>query len=276
MTHIRNRKHPSVQQPRVQRAMAAAIASLALPGMHGTGNAQTQAQAEVQVQAQTTLPEIKVEGAPVNNYKAESVANPKYTRPIAETPQTITVIRKEILQEQSATTLADALRNTPGVTMLMGENGNTSTGDSIFMRGFDTQGSIFIDGVRDVGTYSRDTFNVEQVEVVKGPAGADIGRGSPTGYINLISKVPLAENFAFGSVGLSSESWGRATADLNRTMPGLGSGAALRLNVMKQEGDVPGRDHVTNDAWAVAPSLALGLGTPALSVKVSRPGGFSE
>lgn len=272
MTHIRSRKHPSVQQPRLQRAMAAAIASLALPGIQGTGHAQThapdQAQAQAQTQsqrpplAQATLPEIKVEGAAVNDYKADTVANPKYTRPIAETPQTITVIRKEILQEQSATTLADALRNTPGVTMLMGENGNTSTGDSIFMRGFDTQGSIFIDGVRDVGTYSRDTFNVEQVEVVKGPAGADIGRGSPTGYINLISKVPLAENFAFGSVGISSESWGRATADLNRTMPGLGNGTALRLNVMKQQGDVPGRDRVTNDAWGVAPTLALGLGTP--------------
>ena len=74
--------------------------------------------------------------------------------------------------------------------------------------------------------------------------------------------MPLSENFATGSVGLSSESWGRATADLNRTLPGMGSGAALRLNVMKQEGDVPGRDRVTNDAWAVAPSLALGLGTP--------------
>jgi catecholate siderophore receptor len=250
MSYIRSRKHPVSQQPRVQRAVAAAIASLAVPGISGTA------------QAQTTLPEIKVQSNQVNDYKADTVDNPKYTRPISETPQTITVIKKEILQEQSATTLAEALRNTPGVTMLMGENGNTATGDSIFMRGFDTQGSIFIDGVRDVGTYSRDTFNVEQVEVVKGPAGADIGRGSPTGYINLISKVPLQENFAAGSLGVSSAPWGRATADLNRTSPGLGAGTAFRLNVMKQQGDVPGRDHVTNDAWGVAPSFALGLGTP--------------
>ncbi len=247
MSYIRSRKHPLSQQPRAQRAVAAAIASLALPGVAA---------------AQTTLPEIKVQSAPVNDYKADTLSNPKYTRPIAETPQTISVIRKEILQEQSATSLSEALRNTPGVTMLMGENGNTSTGDSIFMRGFDTQGSIFIDGVRDVGTYSRDTFNIEQVEVVKGPAGADIGRGSPTGYINLVSKVPLQENFATGSLGISSAPWGRATADLNRATPGLGASTAFRLNVMKQQGDVPGRDQVTNDAWAVAPSFALGLGTP--------------
>ena len=217
MSHIRSRKHSIDPQPRVQRAVAAAIATLAMPAMTGAVHAQSQA----------TLPEIKVEGAAVNDYKADTVANPKYTRPIAETPQTITVIRKEILQEQSATTLADALRNTPGVTMLMGENGNTSTGDSIFMRGFDTQGSIFIDGVRDVGTYSRDIFNVEQVEVVKGPAGADIGRGSPTGYINLVSKVPLAENFAIGTLGITTDSWGRATADLNRNLSGMGSGTLL-------------------------------------------------
>ena len=59
------------------------------------------------------------------------------------------------------------MRNTPGVTFLLGENGNTATGDSIFMRGFDTQGSIFIDGIRDLGSVTRDTFNTEQVKSAK-------------------------------------------------------------------------------------------------------------
>ena len=86
--------------------------------------------------------------------------------------------------------MSQALRNTPGVTFLLGENGNTATGDSIFMRGFDTQGSIFIDGIRDLGTVSRDTFNTEQVEVAKGPAGPDYGRSAASGYVNLASKVP--------------------------------------------------------------------------------------
>ena len=248
MAYIKSRKHPAV--PHAHRAVAAAIATLALPGITGV------------VHAQATLPEIKVQGAQENDYKSDTVSNPKYTQPLSETPQTISVIKKEILQEQQATTLGEALRNTPGVTMLMGENGNTSTGDSIFLRGFDTQGSVFIDGVRDVGTYSRDTFNIEQVEVVKGPAGADIGRGAPTGYINLVSKVPLPEDFATASFGVSTAPWGRLTADLNKALPGLGSGTALRLNVMKQQGDVPGRDHVTNDAWGVAPSFALRLGSP--------------
>lgn len=61
----------------------------------------------------------------------------------------------------------------------MGENGNTATGDSIFSRGFDTQGSIFVDGIRDLGSISRDTSNTEQVEIAKGPAGLDNGRCAP-------------------------------------------------------------------------------------------------
>jgi len=247
MSFIRSRKHTAATQPGMQRAVAAAIASLTVPSFTGLAHAQL------------TLPEIKVQESQPNDYKADAVSNPKYTQPLSETPQTITVIRKEILQEQGATTISETLRNTPGVTMLMGENGNTATGDSIFMRGFDTQGSIFVDGIRDVGTYSRDIFNIEQVEVVKGPAGADIGRGSPTGYINLSTKVPVQDNFSLGSLGVGSGPWGRATVDLNRNGPG---GTALRLNAMKQEGDVPGRDHVTNDAWGIAPSFALGLGTP--------------
>ena len=76
---------------------------------------------------------------------------------------------------------SQALRNSPGVgTFYAGENGATSTGDSIYMRGFDSSSSIFVDGVRDLGAVSRDLFNIEQVEVVKGPAGTDTGRSAAT------------------------------------------------------------------------------------------------
>ena len=128
----------------------------------------------------------------------QRVASPKFTQDLVDTPQTIAVVSKEVLQQQGATTLSQALRNTPGVTFLLGENGNTATGDSIFMRGFDTQGSIFIDGIRDLGAVSRDTFNTEQVEIAKGPAGPDYGRGAASGYVNLVSKLPTLENSALG------------------------------------------------------------------------------
>ncbi|HEY3393541.1 MAG TPA: TonB-dependent receptor, partial [Lacipirellulaceae bacterium] len=203
------------------------------------------------------LPKISVsEAAEVSN-KVDQVSSPKFTQPLLDTPQTIAIISSEVMQQQQQTTLSQALRNTPGVTFLLGENGNTATGDSIFMRGFDTQGSIFVDGIRDIGTISRDTFNTEQVEIAKGPSGPDNGRGAASGYINMATKVPVADDFSRSTLSYGTAENGRVTGDLNHFFEG--ANAAFRLNVMGQEGGVDGRDHVENSGWAVAPSLALGL-----------------
>eukprot|EP01036_Dinobryon_divergens_P055136 gene55136-73664_t len=146
--------------------------------------------------------------------------------------------------------------------MLMGENGNTTSGDSIFMRGFDTQGSIFVDGMRDLGQISRDVFNIEQVEVIKGPSGADTGRAAASGYINMITKVPSQEAFGNASLSVGDANRVRATLDLNRPLDIGLPGSALRLNLMVQDYGVPGRDEVKNKRYGFAPSLALGLNTP--------------
>ena len=85
--------------------------------------------------------------------------SPKFTQPIIDTPQTIQIIAKDLFNQQGATTLTEALRNTPGAgTFYVGENGNTTTGDAIYMRGFDVSNSIFVDGVRDIGSISRDSM----------------------------------------------------------------------------------------------------------------------
>ncbi|OZY85960.1 hypothetical protein CBP51_02710 [Cellvibrio mixtus] len=201
---------------------------------------------------------VKVEADAIGSYKADKLSSPKFTQPLVDTPQTLVVVKKELFQQQAATTLSETLRNTPGITMLMGENGNTSTGDSIFMRGFDTQGSIFVDGIRDLGSISRDTFNTEQVEIAKGPAGVDNGRGAASGYVNLSSKVANQEDAISGSVTGGTSDYARATLDVNKS---LSSSTAVRVNVMKQEAGVDGRDEVENNAQGVAASLALGLGT---------------
>lgn len=202
---------------------------------------------------------VKVEtDAEAGSFKAEKVSSPKFTQPLVDTPQTIVVVKKELFQQQSATTLSEALRNTPGITMLMGENGNTSTGDSIFMRGFDTQGSIYVDGIRDLGSISRDTFNTEQVEIAKGPAGVDNGRGAASGYVNLSSKLANQEDAISGAVTLGTADYKRGTLDVNRT---LGESSAVRVNLMKQEAGVDGRDEVENNFQGFAASLGLGLGT---------------
>jgi len=190
--------------------------------------------------------------------KAERVSSPKFTEPLLNTTQTITVIKKEVLQQQAATTLTEALRNTPGITFTAGENGNTQSGDTVFMRGFDTQGSIYLDNVRDLGAAVRDVFNVEQIEIVKGPAGADNGRGATSGYINLSSKLPQADDFIAGSLSYGTAEKRRITADINEQ---IGSGTAVRLNLVGQDGGVAGRDFVQNEKWGIAPSVAFGLGT---------------
>lgn len=204
-------------------------------------------------QAAKTLDAVNVRGL------RDTSASNKYSQALQNTPQTVQVIGRELIQEQGATTLSEALRNSAGVgTFYAGENGNTSTGDTISMRGFDTSNSIFLDGIRDVGSVSRDVFNIEQIEVVKGPAGTDTGRAAPTGSINLITKQARMRNAIYGTASLGTDNQKRLTSDWSQK---LGATSALRVNAMWQDSDVPGRDHVNNSRWAIAPSLAFGLGT---------------
>jgi catecholate siderophore receptor len=235
---------------RIAIAVSAALAVIAGPLAHAQ-NSPTQTASEPK-----TLSKISVEGEDEATPKVDRVSSPKFTQELVNTPQTIAVVSKEVLNQQGATSLSQALRNTPGVTFLLGENGNTATGDSIFMRGFDTQGSIFIDGIRDLGSVTRDTFNTEQVEIAKGPAGPDYGRGAASGYVNLASKVPTAQSFTAGTASYGTASNSRITGDVNHA---FSESTAFRLNIMGQDGDVDGRDFIERKGWAVAPSVAFGL-----------------
>ncbi|GGI55077.1 catecholate siderophore receptor Fiu [Oxalicibacterium solurbis] len=250
MAHIKSRKHPIARRLNCSVAVAAAV--MALPAYaQQTDDAAKQA---------GTLPQITVQGDVP--YKADAVSSPKFTQPLVDTTQTVSIIKKEVIQDQGATTLTEALRSVPGVgTFYAGENGNTSTGDAIYMRGFDTSNSIYVDGVRDLGSISRDIFNVEQVEVTKGPSSTDYGRSAPSGAINLVTKQPTLTDATSASVGFGSGSYKRTAVDLNKALTGM-EGTAIRLNAMVQDAGVAGRDEVENDRWAVAPSIAFGLNSP--------------
>ena len=214
----------------------------------------------VLAQTEATLPTTKV-AAPEQTtpaIKKEKSASPKLTQPLVDTPQTVTVISKEVLQQQGAVSLMDALRNTPGITMQLGEGGASSAGDTFYMRGFAAQSSTFVDGVRDLGAVSRDAFNLEQIEVVKGAAGADIGRGAASGYVNLISKTANLEDSIAGSIGASTADNQRFTLDANKVIDDT---TAVRVNLLRQQGGVAGRDKVEKNTDGVAVSLATGLGT---------------
>ena len=251
MATIKSRKHAS----KFNQHINATLAAMLLPVAAHAGNPPASPQQP------RAMPEVTVKASAGNDFKADKASSPKYTEDLVDTAQTITVIKKELIQQQGAVTLTEALRNTPGVgTFFLGENGNTTTGDSIYMRGFDSSTSIYVDGVRDIGSISRDIFNIEQIDVLKGPAGTDSGRASPTGSVNLVSKQAAMEDGFTGSLTAGSASVKRATADLNRVI-NTENGSAFRLNVMAQDSGNPGRDVVNNKRWAVAPSFAFGLGS---------------
>jgi catecholate siderophore receptor len=191
------------------------------------------------------------------------LSSPKYTEPLRDIPQTITVIPREVIEEQGATTLRDVLRNVPGLTITAGEGG-VPAGDNLTLRGFSARNDVFVDGVRDLGPQSRDPFNLEQVEVVKGPGSVYTGRGSTGGSINLVSKVPTLRPAYGFTLDFGTDGTKRATADLNFPLERLGTGdhTAFRLNLLAHDAGVAGRDATENERWGVAPSIAFGLGTP--------------
>ncbi|GAA4324913.1 catecholate siderophore receptor Fiu [Pigmentiphaga soli] len=257
-SHIKSRKHPVAGSMRTQTSLATSAALAAGLALSLPAGAQTTPPATA---ASPTLPAVRVEGqAASEGYKVDQLSSPKFTQPLVDTTQTITVIPQEVIRQQQATTLTEAMRNVAGAgTFFAGENGNTSVGDAIFMRGINTSNSIYVDGIRDTATVYRDMFNIESVEVVKGPSGSDFGRSAPSGSINLATKKPHLENSFDATGSLGTDSYLRGTIDWNRQ---LGETSAMRLNVMGHKADVPGRDKVDNERWGVAPSLAFGLNTP--------------
>ncbi|HEY4276553.1 MAG TPA: TonB-dependent siderophore receptor [Rhizomicrobium sp.] len=176
---------------------------------------------------------------------------------IQDTPQAVTVITGEVMKQQATTTLGDALRNVPGITIAIGEGG-TLAGDQFKLRGFDAKDDVYLDGLRDFAAYTRDSFNYEEVQVLKGPSGLMFGRGTGGGAINSVSKTPfLGDRYSLGLEGGNGDHV-RGTADLNYQ---LSDTAAVRLNLMLTDTGVVDRDLVHSHRWGVAPSIALGLGT---------------
>jgi catecholate siderophore receptor len=185
-----------------------------------------------------------------------------YATSLQDTAQNVQVISEQVLNEQAVNNLQDALKNVPGVTLNAGEGG--THGDNINLRGFAASDDFFLDGLRDTGFYTRDSFNIEGIEVYKGPASTLFGRGSTGGVVNQVSKSPELTDFARGSFVGGTNSEVRGTADLNYA---FGDSDAFRFNAMGMKSLVADRDFVENRRWGLAPSIAFGLGQ-ATTVKV--------
>ena len=204
--------------------------------------------------------QILVEGSAPEGFKAALPNLSKLTEPLVDTPQSIDVLSKELLQARAVTNLNDALRTVPGISLGAGEfswQGNNPT-----IRGFLARNDMFLDGMRDFGSYYRDPFNAESVDVLMGPASVLFGRGSTGGVVNQATKLPQLRRFANGTLVGGTDLTRRATIDVNEPVEELGESAAFRINAMVHAQDVAERDVAKQSRFGVAPSLALGIGKP--------------
>ncbi|MDR6954731.1 catecholate siderophore receptor [Ancylobacter sp. 3268] len=205
------------------------------------------------------LPTVTVAGdnAPANALEA-TTGLARLPGTIQDTPQTITVISQETMQQQGVTTLEQALRNVPGVTAGIGEGGGGMNGDQFRIRGFQAKGDIFVNGLRDFGVYVRDSFAYESVEVFKGSSSESFGLGTTGGAINATLKAAhLGDKYdvegQFGTGPLY-----RGVFDINKQ---FNDTSAFRIVGMVNEQDVAGRDNVESNRYGFMGDLGFGLGT---------------
>ncbi|WP_349927611.1 TonB-dependent siderophore receptor [Acinetobacter sp. A1-4-2] len=190
--------------------------------------------------------------------KVDQSANSKFVAPLLDTPKSVSVISKQLIEDTQVTTLSDALRTVPGITLGAGEGGNPN-GDRPFIRGYNSESSMYVDGVRNATSQNREMFAVEQVEVTKGSASAMGGAGTTGGSVNMISKVAKKGDSLEGSVGAGTDNYQRITLDGNKD---FGNGIAARVAVMGHHNEKAGQADGTEYKRAgIAPSITFGLDT---------------
>ncbi|WP_151726376.1 TonB-dependent receptor [Acinetobacter ursingii] len=191
--------------------------------------------------------------------KVDHSANAKFVAPLLDTPKSVAIIAQQLIEDTNVTTLSDALRTVPGITLGAGEGGNPN-GDRPFIRGYSSEGSMYVDGVRNGTSQQREMFAIEQVEVTKGSSSALGGGGNASGNINLITKVAKVGDSLEGSIQNGTDDYHRITLDGNKD---FGNGIAARVVVMGHENDKAGQsDGAEYKRAGIAPSITFGLGTP--------------
>lgn len=190
------------------------------------------------VQVEDTALDPNSNAEPGVPYKARTSGDERHTRPLAETPQSISVVTKSAIDDSGYTDLKQILDAQPGITLGTGENGN-SFGDRYIIRGQEARSDVFVDGLRDPGMTTRESFAIEQLEISRGPNSSFAGRGTAGGAINAITKQPTtAYNFTRFATGFGTDRHTRISADVNYS---FGERFALRGNALYGYEEVPDR-----------------------------------
>jgi catecholate siderophore receptor len=190
-------------------------------------------------------------------------ASSNFPEPILNTPKSITVLTKDVLEDENATTLKQAILSTAGVTLGTGEGGN-AFGDRFFIRGFDARNDIFIDGVRDPGVSVRENFFTEQVEILRGPGSSFAGRGTTGGAINIVTKQATTEGSFYNmDTTFGTDKTKRVVLDVNQV---ISPTFAVRAGGLFQDAGVAGRDFVSDDRGG---GFVAAKWTPTDAVKIT-------
>jgi catecholate siderophore receptor len=214
---------------------------------------------------QQVLPEVAVSAAKEkvkeDGYQATKTRVGKVLQDPQDVPQAVTTVTRSLMTDQQVGSLREALRNVSGLTFNAGEGGRA--GDNMMLRGFYTFGDIYLDGIRDTAQYNRETFNLEQVDVLRGSAAMLFGRGQAGGVINQVSKMAKLEDENKLTASLGDYGYNQTTADINKT---LGETVALRINVMDRSEEATRKNKAADDRpeldrKGIALSLGLGIGT---------------
>lgn len=248
--------------PRRLLPLGALAAGFGLAGFGLPLAAQTAPEPSVQAAAADTprMPAVQVraeaEGPPPSKtrYQAITTTAGKGQQELRDIPQSVTVIPEKLMDDRNLDTLKGALHGAVGIAFEAGEGG--AIGDLIRLRGFSTRGDIFLDGMRDIAQYNRDTFNLDRVELLRGSSSMLYGRGSTGGIINQASKQPFGLTQHEVDLTVGSYDYRRVTGDFNWR---LGEDAALRLNVMKTDAE-SFRNGPETHREGFAPTLRWGIG----------------
>jgi catecholate siderophore receptor len=276
------RPHPAVSKP-------TAAQTRARNALRRAARRQQQEAAAAQVAA-SSGPALRADRDPYANpaapYKVDHLqASGKFPEPLLNTPKTVTVISKDVLADENATSLKQALLNTAGVTLGTGEGGN-AFGDRFFIRGFDTRNDIFVDGVRDGGVSVRENFFTEQIEILRGPGSSFAGRGTTGGAINIVTKKATTEQSFYNmDTTVGTDPSERVVLDVNQV---ISPTFAVRAGGVFQNSAIAYRNYVKDDhgggfitaTWAPLDAVKITAdyvhtdvhGLPDFGVPYYRPG----
>ena len=214
-------------------------------------------------EAAVSLDTLQIEGRTIDTnpyaqpgapYKARISGDARHAEPLAETPQTISVLTKIQIEESGRSDLREILQAQPGITLGTGENGN-AFGDRYIIRGYEARSDVFVDGLRDPGMTIRESFASEQVEISKGPSATFAGRGTIGGAVNSVSKQAGTEyDFTKLQAGFGTDDYRRIELDANHR---LSDTAAFRANLLQAYEQIPGRAPADRERTGYAFSLLL-------------------